>query len=145
MAEVISINISSKKGIEKESVKEANLIEGWGLEGDAHAGNWSRQISIFPVEALEKVPLEKKEEVLNGGYTENITIQGMPLEELSVGTVVKIGEAAIKILHIGKEEFKEHGRPYIVSREGRFGKVLKGGKIKVGDEVFVVSETTPIE
>ena len=139
MAEIISINISSEKGIEKNSVKEANLIENWGFEGDAHAGDWDRQVSIFPVEALDKVPANKMDEVLNGGYTENITVRGLSLAELSVGAVVRIGDAEIKILHIGKEEFKENGRPYIVSREGRFGKVIKGGKIKISDEIFVIS------
>ncbi len=138
MAEIVSINISSKKGVEKTSVKEANVIENWGLEGDAHAGNWDRQVSILPIEALDKVPSNKRQEVLGGGYTENITISGIPLTELSVGATVKIGEVEIKILYIGKDEFKENGRPYIVSREGRFGKVIKGGKIKIGDEVSVV-------
>ncbi len=134
MAQVLSINISSVKGIVKDSVPKVNVIENWGLEGDAHAGDWDRQVSIFPVEALAKVPEHKREEVLSAGYTENFTISGIPLEELTAGTVVKIGEAEIKIYQVGKE-YKEFGRPYIVSREGRFGKVLKGGKVKVGDEV----------
>jgi len=135
--EVISINISEKRGTEKKQVPEANLIAGFGVEGDAHGGDWDRQISIFPVEALVKVPEEKKEEVLNGGYTENITIQGLSLEDLSIGSRVKIGSAEVDILHIGKDEYKEHGRPYIVSREGRFGRVVKSGKISIGDQVHV--------
>jgi len=135
MGKVVSININSQKGIEKNPVTEVMVIEDWGLENDAHAGHWDRQVSIFPVEALEKVPPEKMAEVMNGGYTENFTISGLSLEKLSVGAVVRIGQAEIEILHIGKEEFKEHGRPYIVSREGRFGKVIKGGKVKIGDSV----------
>jgi MOSC domain-containing protein YiiM len=137
MGRVLSINISSVKGIEKTSVEKVDVIEGWGLAGDAHGGDWDRQVSIFPVEALEKVPPEKKDEVLNGGYTENFTISGVELSELAVGNLLEIGGAVVKILHIGKEEFKEHGRPYIVSREGRFGRVVKGGQVKVGDEVLV--------
>ncbi|MGI5901785.1 MAG: MOSC domain-containing protein [Desulfitobacteriia bacterium] len=131
---VLSINISAVKGIVKDPVDEVMVIEDWGLEGDAHAGDWDRQVSIFPVEALAKVPEEKREEVLNAGYTENFTISGLPLEELQVGAIVKLGEAEVEIFQVGKE-YKEFGRPYIVSREGRFGRVLKGGLVKTGDEV----------
>ena len=137
MGKVLSVNISDVKGIVKDSVDEVNVIENRGLEGDAHAGEWDRQVSIFPVEALAKVPAEKREEVLSAGYTENFTISGIPLDALVVGAVVKIGEASIEIFQVGKE-YKEFGRPYIVSREGRFGRAVKGGKVKVGDEVKVI-------
>lgn len=135
MGKVLSVNISNVKGIVKDSVEEVNVIENWGLEGDAHSGDWDRQVSIFPVEALVKVPEHKREEVLTAGYTENFTITGIQLEDLMAGAIVKIGEAEIKIFQVGKE-YKEYGRPYIVSREGRFGRVIKGGKVKVGDEVI---------
>lgn len=137
MGQVLSINVSLIRGIDKTSINEVKVIEGWGLEGDAHGGYWDRQISIFPVEALKKVPCHKKNEVLNGGYTENFTISGISPNKLNVGSMVKIGNAIIEILHIGKEEYKEHGRPYIVSREGRFGKVVKGGTVRVGDIVSI--------
>jgi MOSC domain-containing protein YiiM len=135
MGKVLSINIAEKRGIEKRSIDEVNVIHGWGLENDAHGGDWDRQVSVFPIEAMEKVPEDKKEEVCNSGYTENFTIEGIPLEELTAGSLLKIGEAEIEILYIGKDEFKEKGRPYIVSREGRFGKVVKGGKVRKGDPV----------
>jgi MOSC domain-containing protein YiiM len=138
VGKVLSVNISEIKGIVKDSIDEVNVIENWGLEGDAHAGNWHRQVSIFPVEALAKVPAEKREEVLNAGYTENFTISGLSLEKLKEGVIVKIGEAEVLITQVGKEH-KEHGRPYIVSREGRFGKAIKGGKVKTGDEVSIIS------
>lgn len=140
MGKVVAVNTSEVKGVEKTSVEQARIIEGWGLEGDAHGGDWDRQVSLFPVEALDKVPEHKKSEVLNGGYTENITIYGLPLSELAVGKLVRVGEAVVKIMHIGKEEYKEHGRPYIVSREGRFCRVVKGGLVRVGDEVDIVEE-----
>ncbi|XCH79156.1 MAG: MOSC domain-containing protein [Candidatus Dehalobacter alkaniphilus] len=105
------------------------------MEGDAHGGDWDRQVSIFPVEALTKVPVEKQKEVLEDGYTENVTISGVPIEELLVGRIVRLGEAEVQILYVGKEQYKEHGRPYIVSREGRFGSVVKEGRIRVGDSV----------
>jgi len=138
MGKILSVNVGAEKGIEKTSVNEVNVIEGWGLEGDAHGGDWDRQVSVFPVEALDKVPKHKIEEVLSGGYTENFTVQGIPLDQMVVGTILKLGEAEVKILHIGKEEYKETGRPYIVSREGRFGRVVKGGKVKAGDEVEIL-------
>ncbi|ABO49193.1 MOSC domain protein [Desulforamulus reducens MI-1] len=137
MGEVLAINVSAVRGIEKNSINEVMVVEGWGLEGDAHGGDWSKQVSIFPVEAMEKVPLHKKQEVLSGGYTENFTIAGINPDQIKVGTKVKLGEAIIEIFHVGKEIFKESGRPYIVSREGRFGKVIKGGLVKVGDKIIV--------
>jgi len=75
--------------------------------------------------------------VLSGGYTENFTIAGIPLENLVIGKTLLLGEAEITILQVGKDVFKDQGRPYIVSREGRFGKVTKGGKVKTGDRVKV--------
>ncbi len=141
MGKILSLNISAARGIDKTSVPEAEVIRGWGLKGDAHGGDWDRHVSIFPVEALSKVPPEKWDEVNGGGYTENITISGIPLDRLTAGKTVKVGEtASIKILYIGKEEFKEKGRPYIVSREGRFGTVVTGGAVKVGDRVEVVDD-----
>lgn len=138
MGEVVSLNISEKRGVEKTQVFSVNAVEGFGIESDGHGGDWDRQVSIFPVEALEKVPSDKMEEVKSGGFTENITISGVSLDDLNVGTIIQIGEATIKILYIGKEEYKEHSRPYIVSREGRFGIVIKSGKINIGDSAEVI-------
>lgn len=134
---IISINIGSQKGTDKVSVDEVMVVENWGLEGDAHAGDWDRQVSVFPVEALDKVPPYKIEEVLKGGFTENFTISGLPPNEMAVGKILILGDVEISISHIGKEKFKDSGRPYIVSREGRFGRVIKGGKVKRGDEVKI--------
>lgn len=137
MGNVLSIHVSNVRGITKDDVEVVKVIEGWGLEGDAHGGNWDRQVSVFPIEALGKVPMEKWAEIGEDGYTENFTISGLLLEELPAGCLLKIGEAEIKICHIGKEKFKEFGRAYIVSREGRFGKVIRGGIVRVGDLVEV--------
>lgn len=139
MGTVLSIHISPLRGTDKNSVNEVKVLTGWGLENDAHGGDWDRQVSLFPVEALSKVPAEKYDEVINGGYTENITVSGIPPEHFSAGSFIRIGnEVLIQIKHVGKEEYKEHGRPYIVSREGRFGVVLRGGIIKAGDEAILV-------
>lgn len=139
MGTVLSIHISVNRGIEKTSIKEATAIANWGLENDAHGGSWDRQVSIFPNEAMENVPPEKYAEVASGGYTENITTSGIPLEHFTANSNIQIGNTVlIQIRRIGKEIYEEHGRPYIISREGRFGVILKGGIIKVGDTVKLV-------
>lgn len=137
---VLSIHVSAERGVVKNDVDKVMILKGWGLDGDAHGGDWDRQVSIFPVEALAKIPEEKREEVFGDGYTENITISGIPLENLMPNIILQIGEAEIEVLYIGKEELKEHGRPYIVSREGRFGRVHKSGKVKVGDEIRIIGK-----
>lgn len=138
MAKVIAIHKSEKRGTIKNSVSKATILKEWGVEGDAHGGDWDRQISIFPIEALGKVPEHMKAEVEAGGYTENITIEGLDLKEFCVGSKIKINDAEFEVHHIGKEVFKEHDRHYIVSREGRFGKVLKSGTISIGDSVSII-------
>ncbi len=135
---VIAVNRADQRGIPKRNVKEGYLREGWGLEDDAHAGDWDRQVSVFPVEAMALVPPSIKPTISEGDYSENITIEGIPLEELSIGKRLRIGEAEVLICHIGKERPKDKGRPYIVSREGRFGRVTKGGRVTVGDPVIIL-------
>ncbi len=137
MAKVLRINISEKRGVIKDSVDSVEVLENWGLKGDGHAGDWDKQVSVFPIEALENVPVNMKEEVEAGGFTENFTIEGLPLDKLTVGEKLILGEVEIEIMCIGKDIFKEHDRHYIVSREGRFGKVIKGGTVKVGDTVSI--------
>ncbi len=135
---IVAVNRSDRKGIPKSNVKEGLLKENWGLEGDAHAGDWERQISIFPLEALKKVPPQIMAQIEEGDYSENITTVGISPEDLKKGSRWGINEAIIEILHVGKDSFKNKGRSYIVSREGRFGKVLRGGKIRVGDEIRII-------
>jgi MOSC domain-containing protein YiiM len=135
---VVAVNQAEQRGVPKRNVGEAYLREGWGLEGDAHAGAWDRQISLFPLEAMALVPPDIIPTIAEGDYSENITIKGLPLEKLAIGRRLKIGEVEVLICHIGKETFKDMGRPYIVSREGRFGTVTKSGRVKVGDHVILL-------
>lgn len=142
MGTILSIQTSLSKGVEKTPVSQARLIADWGLEADAHGGAGDRQVSIFPIEALSFVPDEKVNEVNSGGYTENITISGIPLDELIPGNLLRLGSHAIvRICHIGKNDKKDHGRPYIVSREGRFGIVVQGGMIHQNDAVAMIDPT----
>jgi len=139
---LISINVGKIRGVPKHPVGEGVLTPDWGLKGDAHGGDWDRQISLFPLETMALVPKALRATFEDNAFSENLTVEGLPPEILRVGTVLKIGEAKIKILQIGKETFEppESGRPYIVSREGRFGRVLTEGHIKPGDIVEIVEE-----
>lgn len=137
---VVAVNTAEQRGIPKKNVGEGYLREGWGLEGDAHAGPWDRQISVFPLEAMALVPADIRPTIAEGDYSENITIEGIPLEKLKIGGRLRIGEAEILIRHIGKEKPKDRGRPYIVSREGRFGTVGKSGKVAAGDSVILLEQ-----
>jgi len=137
---VIAVNQAEIRGIPKRNVGQGYLREGWGLEGDAHAGPWDRQISIFPLEAMALVPPDIMPTIAEGDYSENITIKGIPLKELGIGRKLRIGEAEVLIRHIGKEKPKPEGRPYIVSREGRFGTVITSGGVKKGDSVIPLEE-----
>jgi MOSC domain-containing protein YiiM len=137
---VIAVNTADKRGTPKKNIGAGYLREGWGLEGDAHAGPWDRQISLFPLEAMALIPPDIKPTIAEGDYSENITIEGIPLEKLKIGGRLRIGEAEVLICHIGKEKPKATGRPYIVSREGRFGTVIKSGKVAAGDSVILLDQ-----
>jgi MOSC domain-containing protein YiiM len=135
---VIAVNKAAKRGVLKKNAGEGFLREGWGLEGDAHAGAGERQVSILPLEAMVLVPPAIRTTIAADDYTENVTIEGIPLEELEIGRRLRIGEAEVVICHIGKEVPKEAGKPYIVSRQGRFGKVVKSGTVAIGDAVVLL-------
>jgi len=138
VGKVIAVNKAAKRGVPKINVHEGYLREEWGLDGDAHAGAWDRQVSILPLEAMALVPPDIRATLSDDDYTENITMEGISLDELKVGRRLRIGEAEVLICHIGKETPKDAGKPYIVSREGRFGKVVKSGKVAIGDAVIVL-------
>jgi molybdopterin adenylyltransferase len=100
--EVVAICVSCKRGIQKKNVESAMLVAGWGIEGDAHAGNWHRQVSLLAVESVEKIR-RKGVEVGPGSFAENITTRGLNLSALAVGQRLRIGEAELEITQIGKD------------------------------------------
>ena len=116
-----------------------NLIEDWGLEEDAHGGNWHRQVSLLSYEKIQKFR-EKGADVALGAFGENLIIEGYDFRDLPVGTRFRIGDAILEMTQIGKnchshcEIYKRMG-DCIMPREGVFAEVVKGGHIKVGDEV----------
>ncbi|WP_207666053.1 MOSC domain-containing protein [Thermohalobacter berrensis] len=142
---VVAVNISEKKGVPKKSIEEGFFKEGHGLVGDAHAGKWHRQVSLLGVESVEKMKKLGIKGLCSGKFAENLTTEGIYLHELSVGTKLKIGETIQEISQIGKECHsgcaiaKEVGK-CIMPKEGIFTRVIKGGKIKVGDTIEVLED-----
>lgn len=139
MGKIVGICTSEKRGAVKKEQKEVNLIEGWGLEEDAHGGNWHRQVSLLSYEKIQKFR-EKGADVALGVFGENLIIEGYDFRDLPVGTRFRIGDAILEMTQIGKnchshcEIYKRMG-DCIMPREGVFAEVVKGGHIKVGDEV----------
>ena len=132
---VIFLGKSEKRGL-KDKVQSLKLVENFGVEGDVHAGT-ERQVSLFPLEALSKVPKDKFTFPLDQ-LTENISTLGIPEYLLLPGKRLRIGEAELEILEIGKEELVEEGKPYAVSRWGRFCRVIKGGVVNLYDDVEIL-------
>jgi MOSC domain-containing protein YiiM len=143
---IISVCISKDKGVKKNNMTRGNLIEGLGLEGDAHAGDWHRQVSLLANESIQKMR-DKGLDVGLGDFAENITTQGIDLPSLSIGTKFTIGkDALLEVTQIGKTCHAKCAIFYqagdcIMPKEGIFARVLTGGEIKVDDEIKVEEKT----
>ena len=142
---IISIALSRKKGTRKKPVEGAKLLKGHGLEGDAHAGEWHRQVSFLASESIERVRRQGLD-VTFGDFAENIATSGIDWKNLAVGTRVKLGETAeVEISQIGKECHNRCAIYYqagdcIMPREGVFARVLRAGMIRCGDTVELLLE-----
>ncbi len=142
---IVSIALSKRKGTRKVAVEEALLVEDHGLEGDAHAGPWHRQVSFLAGESIEGAR-SRGLDVTFGDFAENVATQGIDWLQVPVGTQVNLGESAqVEITQIGKECHNKCAIYYlagdcIMPREGIFARVLKGGKIRCGDSVQIVSD-----
>jgi len=139
MGIIKGICISEKRGTKKREIEEANFIENWGIEEDAHAGNWHRQVSLLSFDKIEAFR-EKGANVSLGDFGENLIVEGFDFRSLPVGTRLHCGEVVLEMTQIGKE-CHSHCQIYktmgdcIMPREGVFAKVLYGGKMKVEDEM----------
>ena len=139
---VIAVCISEKKGTQKKEVPSVKLVPDWGIENDAHAGKWHRQVSLLALEKIEAFR-EKRADVDYGAFGENIVAEGFDFRTLPVGTRFRIGDALLELSQIGKE-CHTHCAIYhqvgdcIMPREGVFTVVLRGGTVKAGDEIEMI-------
>lgn len=142
-AKIVAVCTSKNKGERKKNIGEANLIENHGIEGDAHAGDWHRQVSLLALESIEKMR-QKGLDVNPGDFAENLTTEGIVLFDLPIGTKLRIGgDAEGEVTQIGKVCHDRCAIYYqagdcVMPKEGIFIKVLKGGPVKVGDSIEVV-------
>ena len=147
MAEVVSVNISEKKGTVKREVPEIQLKLRHGILGDAHAGDWHRQISLLAEESVDKMrPLLP--ELPPGAFAENINTRGLELKTLPVGTRLRLGETVVEVTQIGKEchndcEIKKRTGKCVMPTEGIFAVVVTEGTVRKGDPIEVLKEGEP--
>lgn len=140
---VVAVNISEKKGVPKKTIAQGEFKVDHGLVGDAHAGNWHRQVSLLGIESINKMKALGIEGLCTGKFAENLTTEGFEIFKLPVGTKLRIGETLHEVTQIGKEchtkcaIFQQIGS-CVMPTEGIFTKVLKDGIIKAGDEIEIV-------
>jgi MOSC domain-containing protein YiiM len=144
MMKVIAINSSETKGVPKQSIDKGYFAVNYGLQGDAHAGDWHRQVSLLGIESINKMKRAGLFDLYPGNFAENITTEGITLFELPVGTKIKIGETVMEVTQIGKEchmgcAIREKTGDCVMPREGIFAKVLTPGWIKPGDSLEIIN------
>ena len=144
MGEVVAVCISEKKGTAKKNIGQCRFLENWGLQKDAHAGDWHRQVSLLSYERVEEFR-KRGADVADGAFGENLLVKGFDFKTYPVGTIFRCNDVVLEITQIGKkchsecEIFHQVG-DCIMPREGVFARMLKGGVIKVGDELVLVEE-----
>jgi len=144
-AKIKAVCLSEEKGTTKKVIKKGELIENFGLKGDAHAGKWHRQLSLLDESSIDKMRGQGYN--LNfGDFAENITTEGLEnLFQLPIGTKLKInGDILLEITQIGKKchhdcEIMQTIGDCVMPREGIFAVVIKGGEIKAGDKIEIIN------
>lgn len=140
---IVSLATSKKKGTPKVPVQSVQLVEDYGIEGDAHAGPWHRQVSFLAAESIEKAR-RRGLDVTFGNFAENVATEGIEWEEIPVGTRLALGDAVqVEITQKGKVCHNKCAIYYmagdcIMPREGIFAKVLKGGEIRCGESIRIL-------
>lgn len=143
-----AICLSERRGTEKTQVPFATLREDWGLEGDAHAGDWHRQVSLLSGDKVDAFN-QSGANVQPGAFGENLLVEGIDFRALPVGTRFAVGDALLELTQIGKE-CHTHCQIYrrmgdcIMPREGVFARVLTSGEVRVGDEMRVIPGETAV-
>ena len=144
MGRIVAICLSEQKGVAKHEVESGLLIEDWGLDKDAHAGHWHRQLSLLAKEKIDNFRA-KGAKVENGAFGENLIVEGFDLAKLPVGSKFRINDIQLELTQIGKEchshceIFKTMG-DCIMPREGVFCRVLRGGQVFPGDEIILAGD-----
>ena len=147
MGKVIAVCTSPEKGTVKTNVHQGKFIENFGIEGDANAGNWHRQVSLLSYERVVEFNA-RGGNVKDGDFGENLLVSGFDFKSLPVGTIFQCGEVVLELTQIGKKchqhcEIFHRVGDCIMPREGVFTRVLHGGVIKEGDEFVITSQ--PVE
>jgi molybdenum cofactor synthesis domain-containing protein len=141
MGKILAVCVSGQKGRPKKNAGSALLVENHGLEGDAHAGDWPRQVSLLSHDKIQDFR-ERGAEVADGDFGENLVVEGIDFKSLPLGTRLKCGEALLEMTKIGKEchtpcPIHKRMGDCIMPREGVFARVLRGGPVRVGDDLTV--------
>ncbi len=136
---LVAVSASETKGVRKHNLERALLKAGWGIEGDAHAGEWHRQISLLAQESIDKMRALGLD-VSSGDFAENLTTLGIDVPHLHIGDRLRVGEAELEVTQIGKEchtrcAIYQQAGDCVMPKEGVFARVLKGGTVRPGDAV----------
>ena len=142
MGNVIAVCISERKGVQKKNVGSAVFVADWGIENDAHAGAWHRQVSLLSHDKIEAFRA-RGAEVSDGAFGENLVVSGIDFKSLPIGTRFSCNDVLLELTQIGKEchsgcEIYKKMGDCIMPREGVFSRVLHGGTISVGDTLTVL-------
>ena len=145
MGKILAICTSPQRGTVKTEVPEATLTPEWGIVGDAHAGDWHRQISLLADESVDTMRAICQLELDAGIFAENINTRGIELKTLPVGTRLRVGETELEVTQIGKQchndcEIKRTTGKCVMPTEGIFAIVIKEGRIQAGDEIEVLKK-----
>lgn len=142
MGKVIAVCTSPEKGTQKTNIRRGVFIEDYGIEGDAHAGKWHRQVSLLSYEKIEAFRA-RGAVVEDGAFGENLVVEGIDFKTLPIGTRFQCNDVVLELTQIGKEchhgcEIFQKMGECIMPREGLFAIVLHGGVIKVGDNLEII-------
>ena len=142
-AVIKAVCISEKKGQQKHPVDQIRLVPDVGIPGDAHAGNWHRQVSLLGTDSVARLQEKVRIPLFPGAFAENILCEGICLYRLPVGTKLRIGSALCEVTQIGKEchtdcAIRQQAGDCVMPREGIFVRVLEEGTAKAGDQIQII-------